>query len=127
MTEPVWTQLAPVGRSAQYILFWYIAETLAPDLEASLSAQASEKGTAYQYPPKFEPGLTLKQRIEMKGEGYEPVRHADTGVNEEEALYESYLMPIDEAIEKLGKSISADVVEKGWEAICLRRQMEEKP
>jgi len=115
-----------VGRSAQYILFWYIAETLPPDLEASLSAQESEKGMAYQYPPRFEPGLTLKQRIEMEGDGYEPVRHANTGVNEEEALYESYLMPVDEAIEKLGRSISADVVRKGWEAICLRRQMEEK-
>lgn len=126
VAEPVWTQLAPVGRSTQYILFWYIAETLPPDLEASLSAQEKEQGMAYQYPPKFEAGMTLKQRIEMEGEGYEPVRHENTGVNEDEALYESYLMPVEEAVEKLGRSISADVVRKGWEAILLRRQMEER-
>lgn len=81
---------------------------------------------AYPYPPKFEPGLTLKQRIEMEGEVYEPVRHDNTGVDEEEALYESRLMPIEEAIGKLGRSISADVVRKGCEAISLRRQVEEK-
>lgn len=80
---------------------------------------------AYQYPPKFEPNLKLKQRIEMEGESYEPVRHANTGVDEEEALYESRLMPVEEAMEKLGRDISADVVRKGWEAICLRRRMEE--
>ncbi len=115
-----------MSRSAQYILFWYIAETLPPDLEVSLSVQESEQAMAYQYPPKFEPSLTLKQRIEMEGAVYEPVRHANTGVDEEEALYESCLMPVEEAIAKLGRSISADVVRRGWEAICLRRQMEDK-
>ena len=71
----------------------------------------------------------MKKRIEMESEGedkaYKPVRHENTGVNEDEALYESYLIPIEEAIQKLGKSISADVVRRGWEAIELRRQMEE--
>lgn len=94
-------------------------------MEALLSARESEQDMAYQYPPKFEPGLTLKQRIEMEGEDYEPIRHADTGVDEEEALYESCLMPVEEAMEKLGRGISADVVRKGWEAICLRAQIEE--
>lgn len=81
---------------------------------------------AYQYPPKFETGMTLKERIELEEEGWEPVRHANTGVNEEEALYESYLMPVEEVVGKLGgRGISADVVRRGWEYILQRRQMEE--
>ena len=78
---------------------------------------------AYQYPPRFEANMTLKERVEMD-EGYEPIRHENTGVNAEEALYESYLMPVNEAIEKLGRGVSADVVRKGWEAIQLRQRME---
>ena len=124
MTEPVWTQLAPVTKTTQYILFWYIAETVPPDLEFALSAQEKAQGMAYQYPPKFEVNVTLKQRMEME-ESYEPVRHENTGVNAEEALYESYLLPVEAAIEKLGKGISADVVRKGWEAILLRQKMED--
>lgn len=125
MTEPVWTQLAPVTKVAQYILFWYVAETVPPDLEVSLSAQEKEQGMAYQYPPKFKSEMTLKERITMEREGYEPIRHENTGVDAEEALYESYLIPVEEAIEKLGRSISADVVRKGWEAIQLRYKMED--
>ncbi|KAF6237250.1 hypothetical protein HO173_004718 [Letharia columbiana] len=125
VTEPVWTQLVPVTRTAQYILFWYIAETVPPDLEVSLSAQEKEQGMAYQYPPKFNPEMTLRERMEVEREGYEPVRHENTGVDAEEALYESYLMPVEEAIEKLGRGISADVVRKGWEAIQLKHKMED--
>ena len=124
MTEPVWTQLVPVTRTTQYILFWYIAETVPPKLEVVLSAQEKEQGLAYQYPPKFEPGRTMKERTESE-EGYQPIRHANTGVNADEALYESYLMPVDEAIATLGKGVSADVVRKGWQAIQLRQQMED--
>ncbi|CAF9940336.1 MAG: hypothetical protein ALECFALPRED_008523 [Alectoria fallacina] len=123
--EPVWTQLAPVTKTAQYILFWYIAETVPPNVEVSLSAQEKEQGMAYQYPPKFEANTKLKERMEMEEEGYEPIRHENTGVDAEEALYESYLMPVEEAIEKLGKGISADVVRKGWEGIQLRQKMED--
>ena len=78
---------------------------------------------AYQYPPQFDANVTLKERVEMD-EGYEPIRHEGTGVDAEEALYESYLMPVHEAIGKLGRGISADVVRKGWEAIQLRQRME---
>ena len=85
-----------------------------------------DQGTAYQYPPRFEDDMTLKQRIAMEEKGYEPVRHENTGVDAEEALYESYLLPVEEAVGKLGRSVSADVVRKGWAAICLRRQMEEE-
>ena len=123
MTEPVWTQLVPVTKKTQYILFWYIAETVPPSLELSLSAQEREQGMAYQYPPKFETNVTLKERIEMEKD-YEPIRHPNTGVNDDEALYESYLMTVDEAISKLGKGVSADVVRRGWEAIELRQNME---
>ena len=89
-----------------------------------LSDQEKEQRMAYQYPPGFAADMTLKQRIEMEPEDYEPVRHENTGVNAEEALYESYLLPVEDAITKLGRSISADVVRKGWEAILLRQQME---
>jgi len=81
---------------------------------------------AFQYPLKCETETTLKERTETEEEGYEPVKHENTGVDEEEALYESYLMPVREAVEKLGRSVQADVVRKGWEAIQLRRQLEEK-
>lgn len=95
-----------------------------PELDVSLSAKAKERSLAYQYPPKFAPDTTLAQRVKTEGEGYEPVKHENTGVNADEALYESYLMPVEEALEKLGKGISADVVKKGLEGIRLRRQME---
>ena len=111
---------------SQYILFWYIAETVPPDVEASLSKAETEQGGAYQYPPKFDTDMTLKERIEIESGGYEPVRHENTGVDEEEALYESYLLPVEEAMKRLGDGLSRDVVSKGWEAIKLRRQMEEQ-
>ncbi|KAL9046294.1 MAG: hypothetical protein Q9214_000839, partial [Letrouitia sp. 1 TL-2023] len=122
---PVWTQFAPVSRAGQYILFWYVAETLPPDLEAFLLARAAEQGMAYQVPPRYPVGLTLAERIAMEPEGYTPVRHAGTGVDEEEALYEAYLLPVDEAVGKLGRSIMADVVRRGWDGICARRDMED--
>ena len=124
-TEPVWTQLMPQSPSIQYILFWYIAETVPPGLESSLQAETVAQGNAYQYPPKYPADLTLAQRCQLEPEGYEPVRHENTGVDAEEVLYESYLLPIEEAIDKLGRSVSADAVRRGWAAICLRRQMEE--
>ena len=115
----------PQSRKIQYILFWYIAETLPPDLESSLQAQTEANENAYQYPPRYPADLTLVQRSQLEPEGYEPVRHENTGVDAEEALYESYLLPIDEAIKKLERSPSADSVRRGWAAICLRYEMEE--
>ena len=52
------------------------------------------------------------------------MRHENTGVDEEEALYESYLLPVEEAMKRLSDGVSRDVVSKGWEAIKLRKQME---
>lgn len=120
-------------RDRQYILFWYIAETVPEAIEVALSAKGKEQDMAYQYPPKYEASMTIAERIKMDGDGYEPVRHENTGVDSEEALYESYLLPVKEAMKKLGASstgdqgtISADVVRRGWEAIQLRRQMEDQ-
>ncbi|KAL6713408.1 hypothetical protein ACLMJK_008873 [Lecanora helva] len=126
VTEPVWTQLAPISRSSQYILFWYIAETLPPELEAQLSGKEKDENMAYQYPPKFDPGMTLKQRVEMEAEGYEPIKHEGTGVDSEEVLYESYLLPVEEAMRRLGRGVMADVVRRGWEQICVRKREEER-
>ncbi|KAL8949516.1 MAG: hypothetical protein Q9222_004373 [Ikaeria aurantiellina] len=118
--------MMPVTRSTQYILFWYIAETLPPDVEAALSQEPDEERVAYQKPPPFPSNMALAERIEVENGKYEPVRHENTGVNEDEALYESYLLPVQEAQEKLKGTIMADVVRRGWETICTRRDMEEQ-
>ena len=86
--------------------------------------QEKEQSMAYQYPPKFESNMTLAERIKVEGEGYTPVRHENTGVDEDEILYESYLLSPSEAIRKLGNTVSADVVKRGWTAIQLRDKME---
>ncbi|KAL8922851.1 MAG: hypothetical protein Q9208_004976 [Pyrenodesmia sp. 3 TL-2023] len=124
--EPVWTQFMPVARSTQYILFWYIAETLPPDAEDQISQRSTNEDGAYQMPPPFPRETTLKDRMALEQDGYEPVRHPNTGVNEEEALYESYLLPVQDAIHKLRRTLMADVVRKGWEAICARKEMEDQ-
>ena len=115
-----------MGRASQYLLFWYIAETLPPDLESSLSAKTQEQAKAYQVPTKYPENLALRDRLAMEPEDYEPVRHENTGVNDEEALYEAHLLPIEEATKKLGRSVMADVVTKGWTGIRLRIEMEGK-
>lgn len=61
----------------------------------------------------------------MEPAGYEPPRHAGTGVDEEEAQYASYLLSVSDAVEKLQGTVLADVVRKGWEAIELRKRIEE--
>jgi hypothetical protein len=106
----------------QYVLYWYIAETLPPNLEKELETKAGE---AYKPPPPFPSGLTLRERMKMEPEGYIPVHHEGTGVDEEEQEYESFLLPIEEAVIKLGrKGVMADVVLKGWKGIQDRLAME---
>jgi len=102
-----------------------VAETLPPDLQKTLDAAAEaartpEYGLPYQYPPAFPLDLTLEDRLKMEPAGYVPPKHANTGADEEEALYESSLLPIKEAREKLKGTVLEDVVRKGWEAIQLR-------
>ena len=127
----------PVSTDYQYLLFWYAAETLPPDLETTLNAKPAPHdavaptahntslltpmNTAAQkfvIPPAFPKDLTLKQRAQMDeviGENgqttvYEPPRHEGTGVDEEEALYESFLLPIGDAIKMLAGT-SRDVLD----------------
>ncbi|KAF3044210.1 hypothetical protein E8E11_008283 [Didymella keratinophila] len=93
--EPVWMQLMPLGyRNIQYVLYWYIAETLPPDLEGELE---TEVGGAYKPPPAYPHDLTLRERIKLEPESYEPKHHEGTGVDEEEATYESHLVSVEEA------------------------------
>lgn len=123
--EPVWTQLIPQSSSVQYILFWYISETVPPEIETSMSNSAGTSPVAYRQPPRFPAGMTLADRIALEPEGYEPMKHEHTAANTEETFYASHLLPIEEALGALGTdSVSADVVRRGWAAILLRREME---
>ena len=118
--------MMPIGRHAkQYLLYWYIAETLPPDVEPLVVSKPDEP---YKPPPAYPTGLTLKERISMEPEGYEPVHHEGTGVDEEEQAYESHLVSVEEAMRLLGgtSSVMADVVRRGWEGIQRRQEMEEE-
>jgi hypothetical protein len=120
--EPVWLQLMPLG-TRQYVLYWYVAETLPPDLEKELE---TEVGAAYKSPPPFPRHLSLRERIKLEPEGYEPLHHEGTGVDEEEQTYESYLVSVEDAVKKLGRNgVMADVVLKGWEGIQNRLAIED--
>ena len=120
--EAVWMQLMPLG-VRQYVLYWYIAETLPPDVEKELE---TEVGAAYKPPPPFPNNLTLRDRIKLEPEGYEPLHHDNTGVDEEEQTYESFLVSVDEAVKKLGRnSVMADVVLRGWKGIQDRLAIED--
>jgi hypothetical protein len=110
-------------RTYQYLLYWYIAETLPPSLEPLLQ---TPPGEAYKAPPPYPQDLNLRERIKQEPEGYEPVKHEGTGVDEEEQMYMSYLVSVEEAVEKLGRgSVMADVVLKGWKGIQDRFAMED--
>ncbi|KAJ4304657.1 hypothetical protein N0V90_000184 [Kalmusia sp. IMI 367209] len=123
--EPIWIQLMPLARhTKQYLLYWYIAETLPPDLEPLLESKPNEP---YKPPPAFPSGLTLKERVAMEPEGYEPVHHEGTGVDEEELGYVSELVGVEDAVRLLGeRSVMADVVRRGWEGIRERWRLEGK-
>lgn len=120
--EPVWMQLMPLG-TRQYVIYWYIAETLPPDIEKELE---TEVGAVYKPPPPFPRNLTLRERMKLEPEGYEPLHHEGTGVDEEEQTYQSHLLPVEEAVKKLGRhSVQADVVLKGWQGIQDRLAIED--
>lgn len=138
--EPLWTQLVPQSRTAQYILHWYAAETLSEADEASIPRSPTppvptvpgerQLTRKYHPPPPFPVDLTLKERVAQDARGgggvYEPKKHLGTGVDSEEAFYESRLLSIADAREKLKGSVQADVVRRGWEAIKLRMRIEEE-
>lgn len=104
------------------MLSWYIAETLPPDLEVELETKAGE---AYKPPPPFPKDMTLRARVALEPEGYQPVHHEGTGVDEEEQGYKSFLVTVDEAVRKLGRGVQADVVLRGWKGIQDRFALEE--
>jgi len=120
-----------------------------PDVETALSAAEAEAeangdsvfGVPYQYPPAYPQELSLKERVALekdrsrsqgavvspgeKKRGYEPVRHENTGMDSEEALYESHLLSVPEALERLeGIPVMQHVVRVGWEGIVKRLSME---
>jgi len=122
--EPIWIQMMPLGHgSKQYLLYWYIAETIPPELEKELE---SKSGEAYKPPPPYPSDLKLRDRLKLEPEGYEPIHHEGTGVDEEEQTYQSHLVTIGEAVQKLGKNgVMADVVLRGWKAIQDRYALED--
>lgn len=117
-------QMMPLGYgSKQYVLYWYVAETLPPSLEVELE---TEVGAAYRPPPAYPHELTLRERVRLEPEGYEPLHHEGTGVDAEEATYESHLVDVEEAVKRLGRhGVMADVVLRGWKGIQDRFAMEE--
>ncbi|KAK3636941.1 hypothetical protein LTR56_012601 [Elasticomyces elasticus] len=132
VTEPLWTQMLPLTATKQYMLFWYAAETVPPDVELSYHAVSSGSAQAYMAPETFPRDITIQQRVALdntlgqdgKQETYEPVKHEGTGVDEDELMYESYLLPIAEAQRKLRGSVMEDVIRRGWEGVRLRKEME---
>lgn len=119
VTEAVYIQLLPLSTTSQYLLFWYAAETLPDEVERSMSR------SSYEPPASFGQTLTLQRRIDMdKAGNYEPIKHENTAVNEEESYYESYLLSIPDAIAKLGPGVMADVVARCWSSIQSRLQEE---
>jgi hypothetical protein len=115
--------MMPVGhRMKQYLLYWYVAETVPASMEKELETEA---GAAYKSPPPYPQNLTLRERVALDPPGYEPIHHEGTGVDEEEQAYKTYLVTVEDAIQKLGKnSVMADVVLKGWKGIQDRYAME---
>ena len=120
--EPIWIEMMPLSHSKQYLLYWYIAETIPPDLEKVLE---TEVGAAYKPPPSYPVDLKLRDRVQMEPSGYEPIHHEGTGVDEEEQTYKSYLVSVDEAVKTLSSSVMADVVLRGWQGIQNRYAMED--
>ncbi|EUC40621.1 hypothetical protein COCMIDRAFT_108333 [Bipolaris oryzae ATCC 44560] len=124
--EPVLLQLMPL-REYQYVVYWYIAETLPPSLEGDLE---TEPGSPYKLPPRYPQNLSLRERIAMEPQGYEPRHHEGTGVDNMERQFKSELCSVEDAIKKLGQGhmmgeAMADVVRKGWEGIQKRFEMED--
>ncbi|KAK3070987.1 hypothetical protein LTR53_009470 [Teratosphaeriaceae sp. CCFEE 6253] len=137
VTEPLWTQLLPLTATSQYMLFWFAAETTPEDMELSYnlippSSGAGDTERIYHAPEPFPASLTLKERIAMdrvdlpdgKREDYEPKWHEGTGVDEEELLYKSHLLPIAEARRKLKGSVMEDVISRAWRGVQSRMAME---
>jgi hypothetical protein len=128
-----------LSTTSQYLLFWYAAETVPPQVEETYSGRGANNGDEtsppiYRPSPSFPKDLTLKSRIAMDiiiGDNrqeamYEPVHILGTAQDDEERMYESHLLTVADARRKLRGSVMEDVVRRGWEAIQSRMEMEEK-
>ncbi|KAF4555509.1 Hypothetical protein D9617_2g054700 [Elsinoe fawcettii] len=137
--EPLWTQMVPVSARTQYVLFWYVGETLDWREEERCNALAltvegrsviGEETRSFVEPREWKEGVTVTERktwdVDEEGRIREPVCHSGTGVDGDEILYEKYLVPIEEAVQKLKGTVMADVVKRGWELIAKRDVMEEE-
>jgi hypothetical protein len=122
VVEPIWTTLLPQSKRTQYLLHWFVAETLPPELEASMGPPPESR--AYQEPPPYPADLRLIDRVAAEPDGYEPTRYENTGVDSDEAFYISSLLPIKDAMTKLGNNSMAEVVALGWERIQARLSAE---
>ncbi|KAF2433065.1 hypothetical protein EJ08DRAFT_88031 [Tothia fuscella] len=119
VTEPVWTSLLPMTRHTQYLLHWYISETLPPDLETTIGSPPASR--QYQQPPPYPADLRLVDRLDMELDDYEPPRYEGTGVDADELLYTARLVPVEEAMGKLGREgVMGKVIGIGWDLIQKR-------
>lgn len=127
--------MLPVGRNLQYILCWYAAETLPPSTEraANIASLGREGGDAelvatktFAVPEGWPQGLTIRERIDMDGERYEPVKHEGTGVNEEEERYVAELVDVEVARRRLRGTVMEMVVRDAWDIITAERRREER-
>ncbi|PSK38136.1 hypothetical protein B9Z65_1327 [Elsinoe australis] len=137
VTEPVWMEMVPAGRrgQVQYVLFWWVGETIEQGEEGRCEGVVRERGGTiagdFVEPGEaWGKGWTVKGRKEMdnlgEGKGWrEPVCHEGTGVDSDEALYEKFLVPVEEAIRLLEGTVMAEVVRIGWAAFQKREEMEE--
>jgi 8-oxo-dGTP pyrophosphatase MutT (NUDIX family) len=97
VSEAIWVQLLPLpAQGVQYILYWYAAETVPPDVEEAYvvanegSEVAGGVGRVYRSPPGFPADITINKRMKQDimstgasgKEIYEPVWHEGTGVDE---------------------------------------------
>lgn len=139
--EPVWMEMVPAGRrgEVQYVLFWWVGETVEDGEEGRCEEIVREGGGGWaggmaggfvEPGQAWGEGWTVKGRREMdslgEGKGWrEPVCHEGTGVDSDEALYEKFLVPIPEAIRLLQGTAMAEVVRIGWAAFQRREEMEE--
>ena len=132
VTEPIWTQFMPLTSTRQYLLFWYVAETVPENVERACNDAIGGNARIYRAPEAFPADMTIKQRLAMdvntgedgQQKAYESVWHEGTGVDEDELLYRSFLLPIAEARRKLKGSVMEDVIRRGWDAVQARIEME---
>ena len=120
----------PQTAHSQYLLHWYVAETVPPDVEEAMTKEEEQGGISFfggkgVYKPPLAFGVedTLQERLAREPDGYVPVKHEGTSADEDEALYQSRLVSVEEAVALLNP-VEGDVVRRGLAAILARARME---